>query len=605
VDSRSRALVEARRRLLALSPADRVSAMLAAPRPADLVRALPAQELFLSLAEVGPDDALPLLAHASIPQLEFFFDIDAWSRDRFEPERAAHWISMFHDAGPEVVAHWLREADEGLVVLVLSRLLRVYKNDESTDQPFWPPDRPVPTLDGLYYFEPQDEASEPAAAVLWEALARLRARDRGAYEALLEQVLWAIPAELEEGAHEHRASRLAEKGFPDPEEALGVWSVEPGGTAAVRAELAARVDGSRGLDPAPGMPAGALPAPPAAQAPDVSGLPGHPARVPTSRGGEPVPPAESGDPGGSAARGGDPGLPVPFDDRAWPALATAARGLDDDRRERLLGDVVRLANRFAVAAFEPLGDPETHRRALYTAMSTVSLGLDVLGAGRPRSWGTRALAALSVFDVSRAGVTAIQERALRARRLAGGWLSRIRLGRERLDTVLAEALEGLLQPRPSFTIAGEDRSFRSPADLGMADRLLATIEALGGFLQPLAGPDGEIPGLDPPPLFREAAGDVEWSAVVLTALARAALGGAARPVPLDREEARRACDLLLDAGAPRRKSLLFDELARNSGLAPAADYLAGILEQDLADLPPGVAPDPRFARALLFRAAGP
>lgn len=87
---------------------------------------------------------IPLMPYASRTQVEFLFDIDSWDRDRLDPQRAGQWLAALHKAGADQVARWLREGDEATVVLVLSRLLRVFKLDESTDPDFWRPDRPVP-----------------------------------------------------------------------------------------------------------------------------------------------------------------------------------------------------------------------------------------------------------------------------------------------------------------------------------------------------------------------------------------------------------------------------------------------------------------------------
>ncbi len=565
MDERTRRLIETRSKLLAVPAAERVALILAAPRPAELVRALPAQELFLSVVEAGLDDGLPLLRYASTPQVEFFFDVDAWSRDAFEPARAAQWVAALHEADAEALARWLREADEPLVVLVLARLFHVYKNDESTDQAFWPPERPLSSHDGVYYFEPRDETPDVAAVALWDALTRLRERDRTAYEGLLEQVLWTVPAELEEESFERRVSRLAEKGFPELEEAYAVWAASPD---------------------------------------DVQRIAGRAAEVAR---------AQTGDPAKLDAPDARD-LPVPFDEQALPVLARAARAVDAERRERLLGDLVRLGNRFAVASLGPLGEPETHRDGLRTALGAVNLGLaEVLGqaggdaadsaAGADAARAARIVAGLPVFDLNRAGIAAIQRRAARARALVAGWLARVPLAAERLDGALADPIYGLARTRPAFVVAGEDRPFRNPEDLAIVDRALDAVEALGKFLVALgAGPD-DLPELSPLPLFRETAADVDWSAVALTALARAALGEAARPAPLDREAARRALAILLEPEVPRRAAPRLRELASALGLEGATEVLAGVLEQDVGELSRDTEPDPRFVRALLFRGA--
>jgi hypothetical protein len=547
-DDRVQRLVAARRTLLALPPLERVEHIVSAPRPAALVRALPAQDFYLTLTETGVDLALPVLQHATTPQVEFLFDIDAWQRDEIDPGRFAAWLELLHQADPELVARWLREADEPTVVLALSRLIRVYKLDESSDQDFWPPDRPVPSLDGLYYLEPLEPTGQGAFGALWEGLTLLRERDRPAYEALLEQVLWVVPAEQEEEAYARRVSRLAERGFPELSEAIEAWAAGPETDPAVRRGVADRF-GARAARPRPvEPPAGTLPA--------LAGLDDH------------------------------------------PGLAGAVRRLDPEQRERWEQAFVRLGNRFAVASLERLGDPATHRSGLATALGFANIALEETGAG------AAALEQLTPWEVLRLGVGAVQQRALRARQLVEtGWLARVHLARERLDGDLAAVLEALLAPRPLYASADGPRPFAALEELRLVDDALATIDACGRLLEERLGAGGdELPELRHLPAGRTAADDIEWSAVCLTALARRALGEPLRPRPLSPTEARSALQVLLSDRPPRTVTPAFEERAAGAALAPAAGWLAERLTGELADLPADQPPDPRVVRSLLLRA---
>ncbi len=552
-----------RRQVLALPPDERARAILASDRPADLIRALAPQDFYLSLVEADPDDALALLAAATREQVDLVLDLDGWDGDELAVERIGRWLGLLHRADPEQLVAFMLEADETTVVLLLSRLLHVYKLDESTAPDFWPPeDRQVPTLDGLYFLEPRDEAPEEAFPALWNALALLREHSRQTYEALLEQVLCVIPAEQEETAWEHRQSRLAERGFPPWEEALEVWAAGHLEQAPVRAAIRERL--------------AALPVP--------------------------EPPDEGPD-----RRGPPPALPVPLPRDATALLAEAARRLDERTRTAVAHGLVRLGNRFAVASRDPLGDPATHAAGLRAALSHVLLALDELGATEPET-AARALARIPTFDLCRIGVGAVRERARRARSLAEGWLARVPHGRARLETGLDEILGGLLLSRPGLADDGLVRPFRERADLERADQVLDVIGDLGAFVTEMLGMRGgdDLPELAELPARRERPEECLWSEIVLTALARRALDGPMRPVPLTREEGRIALARLLEGTAPPRRasSRLFD-LAREAGLGQAAArHLADRLEQDTAMLAVDALTDTRFVRALLFRLSG-
>ncbi|UCF67668.1 MAG: hypothetical protein JSV80_18240 [Acidobacteriota bacterium] len=569
-------LVEQRRQLLALSHRERLARVLGARRPRQLVQSLPAQELYLTVRGLDREEALPLLAHASRHQLEFLIDVDAWVGDDLDPQRLGTWLESFAEAAPDLLVRWLLEADEDAVVLALSRLLHVYKLDPSTDEDFWPPDdRPLATLDNVYFVEGREGIADAALRALWSGLDQLRAERRDVFEALLEQVLWIIPAEREEQAFEQRAKRMAALGFPELDEALEVWAAGPEADPGVRRRRAEQ--------------ARALPAP-----------------------------DEPGEAGGGRDRPGPP-LPALAASIAPALIKQAARRLSDPVRERVAHDLVRLANRFAVAGLGHLGDPSTHAEALRTALSHVNLGLielsstasngvaDAAAHERSDSGGdvedlsARALAGLPIIELNRLGVGAVIERARRAARLATrGWLSRVHLARERLDAELDALLEGLTQPRPTLAQPGVSaRAFCTAEDLAVADARLATIEALGELLEQRldAGRD-ELRELRAGLAARKGPNDIEWSSVALTSLARRALGEAVRPVPLDEPQAREAIARLLSADAT--PSPLFFELAAELDLTGAAEFLGRRLSEDAAAVLAGSAADPRYVRALLF-----
>ncbi len=559
MDRHLQELLDQRRKLLALPPGERVERILASPRARELVRSLPATEFWLTIVQAGLDRALPLLPLAGKRQLDFLFDLEAWTGDDFDPVRAGEWLRAFREADPALVARWFREGDEPLVVLALGRMLRVYKLDESTSPDYWPPDRPVPTLDGIYFVEPVDGLPDGVFPALWEGLAVLRARDRNAYEALLEQVLWMIPPEQEDGVRERREGRLAEHGFPPPDEAMEAWAAGEYVDRSAREALARR---AAGLPPVSGRPSAGN---------RVAGLP-----LPGS-------------------------LPVPAE-TAGPVLARSLAPLAPEARERITREALAFAGRYAVASGRPLGDPATHADGLATALAHLELGLEELSGGDP-GLAARALAGLPVRELVLAGAGAVQERALRARRLLAGWLARVHLGRERLDEPLEEVIVGLAGPRPLFTSHGEERPFRSLADLRLVDGVLDTVEALGRFLEDVLGAeDGkELPELDPLPAGRRNAREVEWSAVALTTIARAALGATdPRPRPLARGEAQEALDRLLTPEPPRETTGRFVQYANLLALGPAEPFLAGRLVDDAGELPREARPDPRFVRALLL-----
>src|SRR5438270_11676445 len=89
-----------RRALAAAQGKEKLDILLSAPDPEALVRSIPAQELYLALLEIGPEDAAEVVALSSPSQFRHAIDLSAW------PGR---------DAGPEPASllRWLRLAREG------------------------------------------------------------------------------------------------------------------------------------------------------------------------------------------------------------------------------------------------------------------------------------------------------------------------------------------------------------------------------------------------------------------------------------------------------------------------------------------------------------
>jgi hypothetical protein len=559
VQEDARALAATRRELLRQSARERVEAIRASNRPRRLVRALSPQDLFLTLREAGMELGGALLAHASRHQLDFLADLEAWTSGEFDASSLAAWIERLESASEQAVAHWITEADETTVVLGLSRLIRVYKADPSVDEDTLPAGRQLASLDGIYYLEPTEACTEDAFLALWRGLQRVRAVSAAPYEALLEQVIWAIPAEQEEAAYEARASRLAERGFPPLEEALEVWSPD------VEALESARREAARHL-PAPE----------------------DPPRLPSAA----ATPAQ----GRTAAA-----LPIRVGIDAFHRVSLALGELDDDRRESWLHELVRLGNRFAVASLEPLAVLETHRRGLRQALSHVQLGLELAaGTDAPAERLALLAARMSVLDLARAGTAAVNRRAERARRLAAGWIAEVPFARARLDEAHRAALDGLTAARPTYGMDDPPRPFRRAAELEEADEVLDTLDGLGAFLtETLEAPGGgAMPELAGPLAAHPDPEQLPWHAVALTTLARAASGGPARPEPFPREA-------LADALAALRG--LFEDASRLAHVAaelrlgPALAWLMSVHAEELAPLKPDDPPDPRFVPALLVR----
>jgi Family of unknown function (DUF6178) len=215
-----RALAEARGR-------QKIDLLLEAPDPLALVRAIPPQELYLALLEVGPDDAAEVVALASPEQFRHFVDLSAWPRS---------------DEGPREgeIIHWLRLAREGaggrhlgriraqitgldieLLALVLRRELTVHELSEDHQPDPANPNLAWYTSDRRFLLE---FATERDFETLRQLIEDLYAQEPFAAGRLLETIRWEVPTELEETARRWREGRLRDLGVPGFEEALSFYA---------------------------------------------------------------------------------------------------------------------------------------------------------------------------------------------------------------------------------------------------------------------------------------------------------------------------------------------------------------------------------------------
>ncbi|MBO8143348.1 MAG: hypothetical protein H0Z16_02015 [Thermodesulfobacterium sp.] len=200
---------------------ERAKLILYSPYPEGIVKNLPPQELFLTIKASSLDLAVELLSYAKGSQIQFMFDIDAWYKDRIKAERVASWIILLFNAGEDKVLEWLRFADWDFLVAVFQKFVRVYKKPDDVElieaMDFLPPY----TLDDFYFVDFKVNSLEFYFRRMIEII---REEMQEVYFALMESVIWEIPAEVEERAYRWRNGRLADEGIPDYFEALDIYS---------------------------------------------------------------------------------------------------------------------------------------------------------------------------------------------------------------------------------------------------------------------------------------------------------------------------------------------------------------------------------------------
>ena len=216
----------------ALTLEDKMGVVLSAPwikrqqlimldeNPAELVQALPEDEIYWTIKEIGADDALPIISRLSFDQLQYSIDIDCWIKDLIDMAGVSHWLRMLLRCREENVLEWVTKTDERFLNFAFKKLFNVFRLSDDLDLTEASDLLPSWTIDGLYYFQFADDEARQIAIPFLHLLYKT---DSSYFYYLMENTKWVSAVELEEDALRMRQRRMAEQGFPELEEAWPVY----------------------------------------------------------------------------------------------------------------------------------------------------------------------------------------------------------------------------------------------------------------------------------------------------------------------------------------------------------------------------------------------
>jgi hypothetical protein len=548
--------------VLRLPAEQRARFLLEAPKPMALVRALPDGDFYLTVREIGPQGALPLLALASASQIAHLLDLESWRRDRFDPLRSGAWVALLVEAGESTIRRFARTIDDETLILLFRLWAKVQALDIDHEEPTKGhgigdigDERGFLSPDGANLFSPERSEHAVAARRLAEVL---YVDDPNRYLGIIRSALFELPSEVEETALHWRASRLEEHGYPTWDEALSIYA--------------------------------------------------PPETIPSALA-EPMLPAAADEKALAAPRAalrvlGPTGLIVHGVDAMSPA-----------DRERALFGLMALANRVLVADGGDAGSIATHALVMERAGAYVGVALEARGASDGAAVAP-ILAEVPVVELFREGYARAAALQSRARlMLKDGWGRGHAKPEELIDVPLRARLRALLLPRPLFVAFAEGeesmaaRDFRTLAEIDETRVTLELCEALGETLLTRRGltvadilNDERRPFEDTP----------RFSTLLLTALAWHATRGELR---VDRLPSEIVADFLrttasrrtADPEAPARAlSRLVEtleaeaELPRRAGATLRAFGTTCLdrLAADCATLDPGLPATPRVVGCL-------
>jgi hypothetical protein len=487
----------------------------------DAIEALPADELFHAVLEVGLADAQQVVQLASPAQFRTFLDLAGWSGYEFASARLLPWLRAARPpslSGEEGEARWqakLAALDPEVLSLMLRDTLRIHDLEEEPD-PELESDRFARTAEGRFIVEFLPDGAD--YLVVRRLVDDLYARDAFQAGRLLSAVRYELSSELTEEALRLRTGRLADLGYPSLEEALS-WFARP---VARRKEEAA-------------------------------GLPDRP-------------------PGfWLAAHRGDTLL-----DRAAALLAPGARA-------RFEFEAMEAANASLVADRVDLSESDEVRGALESTRALLEMGLESSSEGDVEA-AARVLASSPLKRIFQTGFGQLLELRWRAERLAreaapaalildsplGEMLAAVRLRRPRYYT-------GLAAPQAEWgsaaTGAWAARPFRGSSEVREVARALGQAEELVALARGLEL-SGPVPGgATVAALYLTALANERLGRTFApTPIASAELASAARALmPLEdpRLEASGAAGALL-AGLARNRASELGPLLAGERIAPGA-----------------------------------
>jgi hypothetical protein len=232
---RARSLQRKRSEIVSLPPEQALERILSDPQPAALVHSFPEADFYFLVHDIGPEDALPLLALASDKQWDHVVDLESWAKDRIEVHGVTRWLNLLLEADPRRFVRWFLKDRLNFVEFYLFHNIEVRVREHDQDpsefgEGFF-------TLDQIYYVRflkmpsaPEDSAigEEERKAFLMKFLQRLAEHDHLVFQNVLLEATHVVPAETEEEEYHWRNVRLADKGFVPVDEAVGIYqAIQP------------------------------------------------------------------------------------------------------------------------------------------------------------------------------------------------------------------------------------------------------------------------------------------------------------------------------------------------------------------------------------------
>ncbi len=192
------------------------------PQAPELVTQLPSTHIHRLVCQIGRHDTTALLTLASPEQVREVLDLELWDGDRLKCGETLDWLRYLGTLPFAVCRRDFQTLDREIIGLLLKSHVKTYiVQDETT------PEEPegvfYETPDGVFILDviAEDQGTTEHLIILLKMMYRM---DHDDIHALLLELMWSLPSELEELAFRWRNNRLQDLGFADPQEALLIYA---------------------------------------------------------------------------------------------------------------------------------------------------------------------------------------------------------------------------------------------------------------------------------------------------------------------------------------------------------------------------------------------
>ncbi len=508
------------------------------------------------MKEVGEKDCVDLISLTTPEQFQYILDLDFWKRDQLDPEKILQWMEILLESGEKKVTQFIHSTDPEFVVLLLKKFLHVTTLE---GEPVETRDRiPFFTLDQFYFIDFKGKRTKE----VFEPFLRTFYRINGeGYRRLMESLICEIESELEETGYRLRNGRLNDFGFPDFEEALGIYRfVNPDSLIVEKRSLRVMSQEAAGKE-------------------------------------------------GSM-------FYLTFQNEG-PFLSSILSKIDDPhQQDRLKQEITALCNKAIIAEAIDLSNIVAMERVVKKVYHYLNLGLQYLS----REEKTKALEILRSLPMERLFLCGVSTTLLLRRRaesiLKGRWFSDDQENLVFLDPPHLERFEGVLRKRPAIYRDGNFEDFKNLQDLKEMEEFLASIETVTHILEEEVNVTPRwLKGIDLTDCHPEKWQEITFSTIFLTSLANQILKGKFQFEAIEKawlkdlfshifekdSEGKGVVNMEIKNSLRSWFSSIEDDENRQRHLHAFGDFCFDLLEEEYGRIPPGEEIDPRFVKGLLIR----